>query len=476
MVAGLDRNGVLGGKMDISGSTVKIFINSDVTDPRYSPFGMYFYDMQNPDRNYYYVGEENPDELKSFEDTFEYWDWSGRYNVYSSIIISDKQIPEYCDHVWDDGEVTKEPSCESDGVRTYTCTLCKTTKTEKINALGHEWGEWKEIKNPSCTEKGVQTRVCARCNKTEDEDIPALGHELVVTVIKESTCTEKGLQQEKCTRCDYTANDKEIPAKGHSYGQWIVTKEATFHEDGEETRTCSVCQEKETRRIPKLSETHKHDYSGKVEIIKEATCTGEGKKRVYCTEPECGEFIEETIPLAAHTAGEWITVKEATCSEEGLEQKVCTACGTIIEEKEVEKFPHTYGEWEVTKQATCTADGEESAKCMRCGEILTRVMEAAGHQWGEWEITAEPTDTAEGERKAVCQVCGEEKIEKIPALSASQPSYPGQTGEDSSYGNGTAEGKAAKTGDSTSVMAWIILLAAAGGTTFVFYHLIKIKR
>lgn len=504
MVAGLDRSGVIGGKMDISGSTVKVLIDSDITDPRYSPFGMYFYNMQNRDQNYYYVGEDTPNELKSFEDAFEYWDWSGRYNVSSSIIISDKELPEYCDHVWDAGKVTKEPSCESDGVKTYTCTRCKSTKTEKISALGHKWGEWEEIKKPSCTEKGVQTRVCERCNKNEDDKIPALGHDLVVTVIKEATCTEKGLQQEKCTRCDYTANEKEIPAKGHSYGQWTVTKEATFHEDGEEARTCSACHKTETRRIPKLSETHEHDYTGKVEIIKEATCIEEGKKRVYCTEPECGEFIEETIPLAAHTPGEWVTVKEASCSEEGLQQKVCTVCNAIIEEKKVEKLPHTYGEWtiakeatctelgvetakctvcgetgvrsieplghdltewEVTKKATCTEDGKESAECIRCGEIVTRVIKATGHQWGEWEITTEPTATVQGEKKAVCQVCGEEKTEKIPSLNGSQPSYPGQAGKDNRYSNG-AEEKAAKTGDSTSVMLWTILLAAAGVSAF----------
>jgi len=36
---------------------------------------------------------------------------------------------------------------------------------------------------------------------------------------------------------------------GHHWGDWTVTKEATCTEDGEESRTCSVCGETETRPI-----------------------------------------------------------------------------------------------------------------------------------------------------------------------------------------------------------------------------------
>ncbi len=42
-----------------------------------------------------------------------------------------------CDHDWDDGEVTTSATCTTDGVRTYTCSKCSLTKTEKIDAAGH---------------------------------------------------------------------------------------------------------------------------------------------------------------------------------------------------------------------------------------------------------------------------------------------------------------------------------------------------
>ena len=38
-------------------------------------------------------------------------------------------------HCWDSGKVTKEATTQAEGVRTYTCTVCQDTKTEKIAKL-----------------------------------------------------------------------------------------------------------------------------------------------------------------------------------------------------------------------------------------------------------------------------------------------------------------------------------------------------
>ena len=46
--------------------------------------------------------------------------------------------PNACPHEWGDGEVTTQPTCTAEGVRTYTCTICGETKTESIPMTGHE--------------------------------------------------------------------------------------------------------------------------------------------------------------------------------------------------------------------------------------------------------------------------------------------------------------------------------------------------
>ena len=74
-------------------------------------------------------------------------------------------------------------------------------------------------------------------------------HEHVKENIVPATCTEDGSKTVVCEDCGETLSTEVIPAKGHSFGDWTVTKEAACFEDGEETRTCSVCQAVETRPI-----------------------------------------------------------------------------------------------------------------------------------------------------------------------------------------------------------------------------------
>lgn len=74
-------------------------------------------------------------------------------------------------------------------------------------------------------------------------------HEHTKEIVVEATCTEDGSKTVVCEDCGETLSTEVIPAKGHSFGDWTVTKEATCFEDGEETRTCSVCKHVETRPI-----------------------------------------------------------------------------------------------------------------------------------------------------------------------------------------------------------------------------------
>ena len=74
-------------------------------------------------------------------------------------------------------------------------------------------------------------------------------HEHVKENIVPAACTEDGSKTVVCEDCGETLSTEVIPAKGHSFGDWTVTKEATCFEDGEESRTCPVCKYVETRPI-----------------------------------------------------------------------------------------------------------------------------------------------------------------------------------------------------------------------------------
>lgn len=73
-----------------------------------------------------------------------------------------------------------------------------------------------------------------------------------------ATCTADGSYDEvvKCSRCgtEISRTSKTIPALGHDYGEWTVTKEATTTAEGEKQRVCSNDNSHiEKQSIPKLT-------------------------------------------------------------------------------------------------------------------------------------------------------------------------------------------------------------------------------
>lgn len=71
----------------------------------------------------------------------------------------------------------------------------------------------------------------------------------------------------------------------HEWSEWTVTVEPTLEAAGEESRTCSLCTETETREVAKL-EPCSHKWS-KWETTVEATLESEGEQKRTCS--LCGE-------------------------------------------------------------------------------------------------------------------------------------------------------------------------------------------
>ena len=79
-------------------------------------------------------------------------------------------------HNWNAGVVITQPTCSTEGEKTFTCSGCGATKTEKIDIDpdAHAWNEG-EITTPATeTSNGVKTFTCSVCGKTKTESIPKL--------------------------------------------------------------------------------------------------------------------------------------------------------------------------------------------------------------------------------------------------------------------------------------------------------------
>lgn len=303
-----------------------------------------------------------------------------------------------CQHKFDAGKVTKEPSCTEEGTCLYTCTICGYSYTENISTVEHKWGEWKTVKEPTETEMGMQIRACIVCGTEESAFLPVLEHtHKYEAVVTEPTCTEDGYTTYKCSCGDIYTGDV-IPVLGHKWGEWQVTKEPTEKEAGEKLHVCSICKAEEIEEIPNLS--HTHDYKA---VVTAPTCTEDGYTTYECS---CGDsYTDDIVPALGHKWGDWQIVKEATESEAGEKKHICNVCGA----EETENIPvleHVHKYTATVTEPTCTEQGYTTYTCELCGNFYRdNFVETAAHVPSEWVITREPTCGDEGIKETHCINC-----------------------------------------------------------------------
>ena len=206
------------------------------------------------------------------------------------------------------------------------CSICGEVILEQksVPALGHMWDEGTITKEPTCTENGEKTYTCSRCNETKTEGIAKIEHTIVVDSAIESTCTLVGKTEGKhCAVCGKIIQAQmNVPKIAHT----IVIDPAipaTCTIPGKtEGSHCSVCGEIIT---PQKTIAKSGDHNWAREVVKAATCTTNGEVLWTCT--LCGTKKTMEIIASGHRWGEWEVIKESTAIEEGWQQRTCKICG-----------------------------------------------------------------------------------------------------------------------------------------------------
>ena len=249
-------------------------------------------------------------------------------------------------------EVTTEPTCDKEGLRTYTA---------KVTFEGKDYTD------------------------TKTEPIPAKGHTLTAVAEVPATCETAGTSAHwKCEVCGKLFSDAEgktettlekltIPATGHAYGEPVwkwnddFTASATF--------TCG----NDASHVETVNATVTN------EVTTEATCKADGVRtytaKVTFEGKEYTDTKTETLPATSHDT-ELVGAKDATCTEDGYTgNEVCKVCQTVVKQGEViPALGHDY----------------KDGKCSRCGaEEPTTPVEPGKPQQPEKPATPDTPATGD---------------------------------------------------------------------------------
>ena len=187
-------------------------------------------------------------------------------SVCNEVIKEQKEVPAL-GHDWDAGKITKEATCTETGVKTYTCTRCKKTKTEEIKATGHKFSAWKTSSKATIYSPAKQTRECTSCHKKQIRDT---GKKLKATIKVSASKITMQPQQKLGTL-------KVTFANGDSVKSWKSSNQNIFKVVGKTNGKCTLTAGRTagTAKLTiKLKSGLTKDVSIKVKSVKTTKISG----------------------------------------------------------------------------------------------------------------------------------------------------------------------------------------------------------
>ena len=334
------------------------------------------------------------------------------------------QVNEGCSHSYT-SKVTTAATCNTAGVRTYTCSGCGDTYTESIPTTAHSYTS--KVTAPTCTTKGYTTYTCSKCGYSYTaNEVAATGHSYTSRVTTTAGCTTTGVRTYTCSKCggSYT---ETLPATGHSYTTKVTAPSCTAQ--GYTTYTCSKCGYSYTGN--QVAATG-HSYSGGSCTVCGAADPNHTVATTYYlvgyingADYGCegdyenmGQYKFENGKLVAtFSSDSYVFIKTEGNERWYLTPSYCTATTGTFVEGGVEKMyvpgnveitftltenadgsltlsytaaqqecDHAYTS-QVTTAATCIAPGVRTYTCSKCGAFFKQTIAATGHSYSGGSCT-----------------------------------------------------------------------------------------
>ena len=342
--------------------------------------------------------------------TYERWtDWSdwGDKEISASDTrkVETRTVYRYYtaakEHTWDAGTVTAAATCTADGAKTYTCSVCQTTKTEPIAKLGHDYRQ--TVVAATCTAKGYTLNKCSRCgDEYRDAETAMLPHKYVDGV---------------CTACGDKVTMFTIGAVTAKAGDTVTVPVEIKNNTGFAGFTLKITADANLTLtgIAKGELMEKANSGLFVDNVKGGVINWTSDRNITGD----GVLLKLTFTVADNAPdGKYeisVALKDDEASncvdENGRALRAAFEAGSVL----VSAAPHMHDYAMTVTAPTCTEKGYTTHTCA-CGDsYVDTYTDALGHAWDNGKVTKEPTETETGVKTFTCTRCGETKTEVIPA-------------------------------------------------------------
>ena len=280
----------------------------------------------------------------------------------------------------------------------YETSEYVTAKSVVASYYGIADGEAHTLTVSDLSDSGVKTSIrygdtADNCTKSSAPNYTQAGYYTVYYKINYSyageTMTENGVSYVWLVNNDDSdSNDTIIvvpPAHEHDY-HYLETVPPSCENLGYDRFQCNGCG-----NLIKTNYTPSTGHTYKAVTIREATCKQGGLKLWLCS--DCGDFYEETTPVAAH---KYKSEKHnPTCRITGYTEHTCEVCGDNYITNITPIISHSFER--ITKEPTCIDKGYTTSTCTMCDyHYVSDYTDALGHSWDEGHTVTNSTCDAEG--------------------------------------------------------------------------------
>ncbi len=270
-----------------------------------------------------------------------------------------------CPHEWV-GVAFVKPTRTEEGYYTYTCSVCKSTKTEPVERASN-YAEFKELLekvkgylDENLTDSMMQEvkNVINFFELDENHGFIKGEENTVSQMIRQISgfieVVEEGIADGTALKADYTYIDEVIAEIEEKFADEYLTDE----------------KKAELEEIKSDIEKLKADPDTSVADL-------EGLERsvynIFTAAENCFNGY--------HGGPRYELTEEAQCGKNAVESATCSFCGKVLtREVENSALTHSFTKYEVTEEAKCGVAGKKVAVCDNgCGETDEKAIEALEH-------------------------------------------------------------------------------------------------